>query len=850
MNKEYNFKAIESKWQQYWQDNNSFAVTEDKNKPKYFVLEMMPYPSGKIHIGHARNYVIGDVVARYKQAKGFNVMHPMAWDAFGLPAENAAIQNNVHPEEWTIENIKNMRQQMNSIGLSYDWQREVTCCLPDYYKHEQKFFIDLYKNNVAYRKKATVNWDPVDNTVLANEQVINGKGWRSGAKVEKRDLEQWFLKITDYSEELLSELDNLKEWPAHVKMMQEKWIGKSEGAQVFFDIMGVSDRIEIFTTRPDTLFGASFIALSPLHPFIDKYVNKTTEIKEFIEEFKQESKSEADIETREKKGVQTNLFVNHPFNKEIKLPVYLANFVLTDVGTGALFACPAHDERDYEFAKKYNLPIKQVVKPEHDIDINEQAYTGEGVIINSEFLNGLEVNEAKKQAIAKLAENEQGSKKTTYRLRDWGVSRQRFWGCPIPMIHCDDCGIVAVKEEDLPVALPKDVDFSKPGNPLNNHPTWKYTSCPQCNKDAVRETDTFDTFFESSWYFARFANAQAEEMVDKKAASYWLPVDIYIGGIEHAVLHLLYARFFTKVMADLDYLDKDLREPFKGLLTQGMVLHKTFKDADTDAWLYPEEVELKDGAWFNKKSGKEVAAGSLEKMSKSKKNVVSLEKSLATVGADTARMFVMSDSPPERDVEYSDIAIEGTAKFLSKFYNLQFKLSEVVTQQEYSDNNAKKIMAEAHQTIKNVEADIENFALNKAIARYRALFNLLNDNIANANSEVLAAIKEAYSILVQIMNPYTPHLCEEIWQNLGFKQSLREVAWPKFDNKYLTSSAKEIAIQVNGKLRGTHSFAAEQGKDEIEKIALSLPFVSKHLDNKEIRKIIIVPGKIVNIVAA
>ena len=642
--KRYNFRETEQKWQQKWSEAKTFQVFENTDLPKYYVLEMFPYPSGRIHMGHVRNYTLGDLLARYKKACGFNVMHPMGWDAFGLPAENAAFERNIHPAKWTDQNISTMREQLKAMGLSYDWDRELSTCDPEYYKHEQKMFLDFVKNNLAYRKESWVNWDPVENTVLANEQVIDGKGWRSGAPVEKRLLSQWFLKITEYSDDLLKSIETLERWPDKVQLMQHNWIGRSEGATIFFQIIGSDDRLEIFTTRPDTIFGASFCAIAANHPIASDLAKTAPKLRDFISECNKLSTSEADIETAEKLGYDTGLKVAHPFLDNCELPIYVANFVLMDYGTGAIFGCPAHDQRDLDFALTYNLPVLPVVLPKNEgadgFKIDKIAYTGPGSIINSGFLDGLEIEEAKKTVIEALESKGTGDKKTTYRLRDWGVSRQRYWGCPIPIIHCENCGIVPVPDEDLPVLLPDNVDFEKVGNPLENHPSWKFTKCPSCERDALRETDTFDTFFESSWYFNRFCDAKGEVAFDQKSAQYWLPVDQYIGGVEHAVLHLLYSRFFTRALRKCGYLNID--EPFDGLMTQGMVCHETYKDST--GWLFPNQVTKNEaGEFVNSETNENVVLGRVEKMSKSKRNVVDPEAIIESYGADTARLFMLSD---------------------------------------------------------------------------------------------------------------------------------------------------------------------------------------------------------------
>jgi leucyl-tRNA synthetase len=839
---------IERKWQNIWETNKVFQAQES-DLPKYYVLEMFPYPSGKIHVGHLRNYTIGDAIARFMRAKGYNVLHPMGWDAFGLPAENAAISNKTHPAKWTYENIENMRTQLKAIGLSYDWNREIASCSPDYYRHEQKFFLEMLDKGLAYQKESLVNWDPVDNTVLANEQVIDGKGWRSGALIERRSLKQWFLRITNYAEELLNSIRTLEGWPESVRTMQEKWIGKSEGANIKFQLKGNDDFIEVFSTRPETLFGGSFVAVAYNHPIIEKFVEKNPAIEDFIKSCSQMSVALADIEKAPKNGINTGLKVQHPFDSNIELPVYIANFVLMDYGTGAVFGCPAHDERDHEFAKLLKLPIKQVVASgtSEEVDVIKNAYTGAGTIINSNFLNGKSVTEAKEIAIQELEKRDLGSRKINYRLKDWGISRQRFWGCPIPIIYCDSCGIVPVPEKDLPVELPEDVSFDKPGNPLDHHPTWKHVNCPKCSKPAQRETDTFDTFFESSWYFARFCSNDAPEITDRKACDYWMPVDQYIGGIEHAVLHLLYARFFNKVMCDLGYVG--VREPFKNLLTQGMVLHQTYKDHEGN-WVYPDEVIKEGDKYLHKDSRAPISIGKLEKMSKSKKNVVALDVIIETLGADTARMFVLSDSPPEKDLEWSASGIEGCARFIYKLSNMQIQLlsykDEPLPQNSALGESLLKII---HSTIKYVTEDIEKFRLNKAIARLREFFNALAEALDEKSSDCEKLIYDGFEILIRLLNPFIPHLTEELWYNLGNKTILAQTPWPTYEEKYLKSSTVTIAIQVNGKLRATHDFAVDIDEAAAKDIALSLDNVKKFIEGKKVKKVIVVQNKIVNIVA-
>jgi leucyl-tRNA synthetase len=834
---------IEKKWQQQWHNDAAFVPENNSSKPKYYVLEMFPYPSGKFHVGHLRNYTIGDVISRHLQSSGYNVLHPMGWDAFGLPAENAAIANNSHPSGWTYSNIDAMREQLKSVGLSYDWSRELASCSPDYYKHEQKFFLDLLERGVAYQKESSVNWDPVDNTVLANEQVVDGRGWRSGALVEKRYLKQWFLKITDYAEELLNDIDTLQDWPDNVRTMQRNWIGKSTGARFYFDVNGLNEKIEVYTTTPEAIFGATFVAIAYNHPLVEKTA-KNDEIKAFIEKCAHTATSESAIEKAEKECVYTGLYAIHPFDKNIKLPIVIANFVLMDYGTGAIYGCPAHDQRDYELVQNTEgLDLLQIARSDrHEFDLEKHAYIYEldDYMINSGFLDGLSVKDARKKSIERFEELGIGTKETNYRLRDWGVSRQRYWGCPIPVIYCDSCGAVPVPAENLPVELPKDISFDKPGNPLDHHPTWKYVDCPKCQEQGVRETDTFDTFFESSWYFSRFCDNQSEQMANKDACDYWLPVDQYIGGIEHAILHLLYARFFTKAMADVGYLS--VREPFKRLLTQGMVLHATYKDKD-GKWLYPEDVQEKGDKLFHAKTGEPVTRGKIEKMSKSKLNVIDLESMLKSHGADAIRMFVLSDSPAEKDLEWSAAGLDGCKKFISRLENLIDKLPSIKT--DIPTN--QKLETKIHSTIKEVSEDIAHYRLNKAIARVRELYNAVSDEMTKDVVDTKSVVEAARAML-QLLNPFIPHVTEELWQKIGNKTPLYKTDWPKFDESKLESDIYTMAIQVKGKLRATHDFATNATDDEIKKIAIELSAITKHIGDAAIRKIIIVPKKIVNIV--
>lgn len=851
---QYNFSEIETKWQSSWAKNNVFKAIEDPNKPKYYVLEMFPYPSGRIHMGHVRNYTLGDVVARFKAAKGFNVLHPMGWDSFGLPAENAAIENNTHPAKWTRENVKSMRDQLGTLGFSLDWSRELSTCEPEYYKHEQKMFLDFYKAGLAYQKESWVNWDPIENTVLANEQVIDGKGWRSGAEVEKRLLSQWFLKITEYADELLDGIKTLERWPEKVRIMQENWINRSEGARVFFDIIGRDDRLEVFTTRPDTLFGASFCAIAANHPLSEEIAKDNTQLADFVAECNSMGTSEEAIEKAEKKGFDTGLEVAHPFISGKKLKVFVANFVLMEYGTGAVFACPAHDQRDLDFARKYNQDVVPVVLPKDEdsasYTIANEAYTGDGSIFNSDFLNGMSVNDAKSAALKKLKELNAGESTITYRLRDWGVSRQRYWGCPVPMIHCEDCGIVPVPESDLPVKLPDDVTLDKPGNPLDHHPSWKHVNCPNCSKPAVRETDTFDTFFESSWYFARFCDPNNDnEAFAREKVDYWLPVDQYVGGIEHAVLHLLYSRFFTRALKKCGYLD--IEEPFAGLFTQGMVCHETYQDA-ANKWLLPGDVIHKGDEIFHNKTGEAVKLGRSIKMSKSKKNVVDPEEIVSSYGADTARLFMLSDSPPDRDLEWTESGIEGSWRYTNRLWRMITEPDgpiadiDVTTPQDLS-KPIEDLWRLTHKSIDNITQDLERFHFNRAVARIRELSNALGGLKGDA-PEVCWLRRRGFEALVQLISPMTPHLSEELWAILGHTKSLADIGWPTADKNLLIDDAVSIGVQVNGKVRATIEIPADSSRDEIEKIALENDKIIKAIDGKTPKKIIVVPNRIVNIV--
>ncbi|MBN2751901.1 MAG: leucine--tRNA ligase [Rhodospirillaceae bacterium] len=858
MDERYNFRESERKWQTYWAKENAFVAESNPDKPKCYVLEMFPYPSGRIHMGHVRNYTLGDVIARFRRAQGFNVLHPMGWDAFGLPAENAAIQNGVHPAKWTRENIQTMKAQFDPLGLSIDWSREIATCEPDYYRHEQKMFLDFLKAGLAYRKTSMVNWDPVEHTVLANEQVIDGKGWRSGAPVERRELAQWFLKITAYADDLLAALDTLTDWPDRVRIMQHNWIGRSEGARVSFDLVGRDDKLEVFTTRPDTLFGAAFCAISMNHPLAKELAENDPALRDFITSCNAVGTSEAAIETAEKMGYLTPFKAHHPFDSAWELPVYIANFVLMEYGTGAIFGCPAHDQRDMDFARKYGLPVTAVVAPK-DSDVSAfatalaagtEAFTGDGVAIHSDFMNGLAVTEAKRAAIARLEAEHRGTGTVQFRLRDWGVSRQRYWGCPIPIIHCPHCGAVPVPDDQLPVTLPEDVGFDLPGNPLERHPTWKHVACPQCGKPAVRETDTFDTFFESSWYFARFCDPKnTATAFDRAAVDYWLPVDQYIGGIEHAVLHLLYSRFFTRAMETCGYLS--VKEPFKGLFTQGMVCHETYR-AQSGAWLYPAEVEKRTDGAIEIANAQPVTLGRSEKMSKSKKNTVDPGHIIETYGADAARLFMLSDSPPDRDLEWTDSGIDGAWRYIQRLWRLAaqpavpFADGGEATEGAF-EGSAKDTMTLAHRTISAVTDDLAKLRFNTAVAKLRELSNQLAVT-KSQDKGAAAGYRFGLETLVRLIAPMTPHIAEEIWMALGHTTPLVASSWPEADPAWLVVDTVTLAVQVNGKLRGTLEAAVGAEAKALEAMALALPAVQSALGERTPKKIIVVPNKIVNIV--
>jgi leucyl-tRNA synthetase len=868
----YNPRVEEPRWQKVWAERDSFKVRDDDTRERYYVLEMFPYPSGRIHMGHVRNYTLGDVLARYKRMKGFNVLHPMGWDAFGLPAENAAIERGVHPQTWTRQNIGAMKAQLKAIGLSYDWSREIATCEPEYYRHQQALFLDFLEAGLVTRKQSKVNWDPVDMTVLANEQVIDGHGWRSGAPVEQRELTQWFFRVSDYAEELLEALDGLTDWPDKVRLMQRNWIGKSEGLRLQFELIDAPMKtVEVFTTRPDTIFGASFIALSPDHPLTASLAANNAALGAFVDDCHRMGTATEALDKAEKKGFDTGLRVKHPAKAGETLPVYVANFVLMEYGTGAIFGCPAHDQRDLDFARKYGLPVIPVVLPP-DADpasfaVADEAYVGPGTIYHSAFLDGLGIEDAKKQIAAHFSGNtvdgkSQGVVETNYRLRDWGISRQRYWGCPIPVIHCEVCGTLPVPKKDLPVELPVDVDFSKPGNPLDRHPTWKHVACPQCGREATRETDTMDTFVDSSWYFSRFT---APDVTDAPtvpaAANAWLPVDQYVGGVEHAILHLLYSRFFTRAMKKTGHVNMD--EPFRGLFTQGMVTHETYKSAEGD-WVAPADIVIETAGDARTarlmQGGAPVTIGSIEKMSKSKKNVVDPDEIVSTYGADTARWFMLSDSPPERDVQWTEAGIEGASRFQQRIWKV---VNEAIglfeTQVSKGDASADPGLAElrkvVHRAVARVAEDIEGLRFNRAVAQIYELTNALakwtNPDTAGpayGTESHHAVVREGVERLVQLVAPMMPHLAETAWAALGKTGLVADAPWPEVDASLLLDSTVVLPVQVNGKRRGEITVPVGAAKDLVEREVLSLEAVSRMLDGKAPKKLVIVPDRIVNVV--
>ena len=833
--------VADRRWQQRWAEAKSFEADSDSPKPKAYVLEMFPYPSGRIHMGHVRNYTMGDVLARFRRMQGFEVLHPMGWDAFGMPAENAAMESGVHPDGWTRANIATMRDQLKRLGFAFDWSRELATCDPEYYGHEQALFLDLYEAGLVYRKESEVNWDPVDMTVLANEQVIDGKGWRSGAPVERKKLSQWFLKITDFAEELLDGLDTLDQWPDKVRLMQENWIGKSTGLQFCFRLAsnppgGQECEIEVFTTRPDTIFGASFVAISPGHPIAEQMAAENPAIAAFVERARAGGTSAAEVETAEKLGFDTGLEVIHPFDPNWRLPVWIANFVLMEYGTGALYGVPAHDVRDFEFANKYHLPVRRVVASDPsgaNVPLVE-AETAPGISVNSQFLDGLTTDLAAAEVIRRAEAAGWGHGKVQYRLRDWGVSRQRYWGTPIPVIHCEKCGPVGVPRDQLPIVLPEDVSFDIPGNPLDRHPGWTKVDCPQCGGPARRETDTLDTFVDSSWYFIRFASQPKAKPFDRAEAEKWLPVGQYIGGVEHAILHLLYARFWTRALERLGEIG--VKEPFKGLFTQGMVTHETYVSPD-GRWLNPEEIEVGEGgALIERATGAAVRRGRVEKMSKSKKNTVDPEPILDRYGADAVRWFMLSDSPPERDLEWSESGIEGAARFVQRVWRLAMRPGT-------NAGEDPALLRKLHRTIAAVGEAIEGLQFNKSVA---ALYELTS---AIEKAKPSATRDEAIRTLLLLVAPGAPHLAEEAWAARGESTMIADSTWPAFDPALLVDDEVTIAVQVNGKLRETMTAPRGLPKEEAEARALALPKVRAQLGDGSPRKVIVVPDRLVNIVA-
>jgi leucyl-tRNA synthetase len=868
----YNAREAEPRWQRRWDEKAIFASNNDDVRPKYYVLEMFPYPSGRIHIGHVRNYTLGDVLARFMRARGFNVLHPMGWDAFGLPAENAAIERKVAPKAWTYDNIAAMKKQLRSIGLSLDWSREFATCDPGYYKHQQKMFLDFMRAGLAEREKRKINWDPVDMTVLANEQVIDGRGWRSGAVVEQREMNQWVFKITRYSQELLDALDTLDRWPDKVRLMQRNWIGRSEGLLVRFALDTATTpagetELKIFTTRPDTLFGAKFMAIAADHPLASAAAAKNPKLAEFIAETKRIGTAQEIIDTAEKQGFDTGIRAIHPFDPSWTLPVYVANFVLMAYGTGAIFGCPAHDQRDLDFVNKYGLGNRPVVCPD-DQDpatfvITDTAFDGDGRMINSRFLDGMTIAQAKEEVARRLEQDIRGNapvgeRQVNFRLRDWGISRQRYWGCPIPVIHCPTCDVVPVPDRDLPVVLPEDVTFDKPGNALDHHPTWKHVTCPQCGAKAQRETDTMDTFVDSSWYFARFTDPWNEAAPTTPAvADRMMPVDQYIGGVEHAILHLLYSRFFTRAMRATGHIGMD--EPFAGMFTQGMVVHESYQRAD-GSYVTPAEVKIETGGNGRRAvllaTGEDIAIGAIEKMSKSKRNTVDPDDIIATYGADVARWFMLSDSPPDRDVIWSDERVQGASRFVQRLWRLVNEAAEIgkgapAARPARFGDDASGLRKAAHGALDKVSGGIERLHFNVCLAQIREFTNALADLLARdgrPEPDLAWAIREAALILVQIVSPMMPHLSEECWQVLGQPDLVSETAWPQIERDLLVKDSVTMVVQVNGKKRGEVTVASSAENPEIEAAVLALDAVKSILGDKPVRKVIIVPKRIVNVV--
>ncbi|WP_420384247.1 leucine--tRNA ligase [Novosphingobium sp.] len=835
----YEPATADIRWQQAWDAAGTFHADDASAKPRSYVLEMFPYPSGRIHIGHVRNYTMGDVLARYKRMRGYEVLHPMGWDAFGMPAENAAMERGVHPGGWTRDNIATMKSQLKRLGFALDWSRELATCEPAYYGQEQALLLDLYAAGLVYRKESAVNWDPVDQTVLANEQVIDGRGWRSGALVEKRKLSQWFLKITAFAQDLLTGLDTLDKWPEKVRLMQENWIGKSQGLQFAFSLSS-GETLDVYTTRPDTIFGASFVAVAPEHPVAQGVAVHNAAAQDFIALCRQGGTTAAEMETAEKLGFDTGLTARHPFTGE-ELPVYIANFVLMEYGTGAIMAVPGHDQRDFDFARKYDLPIVRVVAASADAahaPFGDEAEAGDGVIVNSGFLDGMTVAQGVAAVIARAETDGWGQGKTVWRLRDWGVSRQRYWGTPIPFVHCEVCGVVPVPKKQLPVILPDDVDFSVPGNPLARHPTWKHVDCPQCGHAARRETDTLDTFADSSWYFLRFASQPADRPFDPAMIAQWLPVEQYIGGIEHAILHLLYARFWTRALAHIGLID--ITEPFASLFTQGMVTHETYQRRNPDngqpIFFTPAEVERSGDRATLRSDGAPVEIGRVIKMSKSKKNVVDPDEIVAKYGADAIRWFMLSDSPPERDLPWSEAGIEGCARYVQRLWRLFAQYDADATGED------KAIARKTHQTIHAIASDIEALSFNKAVARIYELTGAIDKAAPSADRS--AAIRA----VLLLVAPMMPHLAEEAWTSIG-KGLIADAPWPAVDPALLVDDEVTVAVQVKGKLRDTLTVAKGTSRADLEAMALASEKVQRALDGAEVKKVIVVPDRLVNLVA-
>ncbi len=872
----YNAREAEARWQKVWDERGIFATRNDDPRPRYYVLEMFPYPSGRIHMGHVRNYTMGDVVARYKRAKGFNVLHPMGWDAFGMPAENAAMERKVHPKAWTYDNIAAMKAQLRSMGLSLDWKREIATCDPAYYKHQQKMFLDFLHAGLVERKQSKVNWDPVDQTVLANEQVIDGRGWRSGAIVEQRELTQWFFKITHFAQDLLDALDRLERWPDKVRLMQKNWIGRSEGLLVRFGLDPATtpnreSELEIFTTRHDTLFGARFMALSPDHPLAVAAAQRNPALAAFIAECKRHGTAQEVIDKAEKLGFDTGMKAIHPFDPDWKLPVYVANFVLMEYGTGAIFGCPAHDQRDLEFANKYSLGNTPVVCPPTQDPttcvITDTAYEGDGLLINSRFLDGMTIDAAKEEVARRLEHEARGNRpvaqrQVNFRLRDWGISRQRYWGCPIPVIHCERCGVVPVPAQDLPVTLPEDVDFDRPGNPLDRHPTWKHVACPQCHGRATRETDTMDTFVDSSWYFARFTDPWiASAPTERSAVDEWLPVDQYIGGIEHAILHLLYSRFFTRAMKATGH--AGIEEPFAGLFTQGMVVHETYQKAD-GSWAAPAEVKIEGSEDYRVATlidtGEPIEIGPIEKMSKSKRNTVDPDDIMATYGADVARWFMLSDSPPDRDVNWTERGVQGAWRFAQRLWRLVGDAAEIAASApaqrpaEFGPA-ATAVRKAAHRALAKVSDEVEKLHFNVCVAQIYEFTNALGDAINDAAevgsvaADLRWAIREAADILVALFHPMMPHLAEQCFALLGHDSLVAQAPWPEVEPDLLIEDTVTMPVQVNGKKRADVTVARDAANHDIEAAVLALAPVQRALDGKKPKRVIVVPQRIVNVVA-